>query len=154
MIWLVFSFQWHINFRGLFDAKIILAERQHEYYLIHRLEIGRLIPFSRGISPKVNAKMWLQFELASSDVAVQYFSHYKTRHSLRIQVSWEELLSLKILWLPPVSIFFLIFFLSFTDVKLLWAYDDLVFCICKHDWYYFAPFSILIITLKFLSMHK
>ena len=41
-------------------------------------EIKEIIFFSKGISPKVNLILRLEFELAFSDVTVQRIHHYST----------------------------------------------------------------------------
>ena len=61
---------------GFFNAKTILVEKQWLYYLAHIWEDGGVHTFPKGISPKVNVIVQLEFELAYYDVAVQHVSHY------------------------------------------------------------------------------
>ena len=66
----------HINLYGLFNAKAILAEEHYWYYLIHSLEEKRVHTFPKNISPKVNARVWLEFKCANYDITVLHNSHY------------------------------------------------------------------------------
>ena len=63
MVLLGFFAQWHINLRGLFNAKANLVE-QWKYYLTHSYRDKGINSFHKGITPKVNIIAWLEFELA------------------------------------------------------------------------------------------
>ena len=52
------------------------CRRQQWYYLTHNWGNRELNTFPKGISIKVNARVWQKFELTHYDVAVQYISHY------------------------------------------------------------------------------
>ena len=68
-----------MNFRGVFSAKSIPVEEQQMYYWPHNWRDKGIHNLSIGISPKVNARAQLEFELAYYDVAVQYVSHNARR---------------------------------------------------------------------------
>ena len=48
-------------------------------YLTHRWEDKGVHTFPKGICLKVNIIVWLEFELAYYDSAVQHFNHYTTK---------------------------------------------------------------------------
>ena len=64
--------------RGLFNAKAILIEEQW-YYLTQSLKDKGVHTFPKGICPKVNVIVRLEFELAYYNPAVHRFTHYTTR---------------------------------------------------------------------------
>ena len=74
--WLV---PWHITLSRLFNAKVILLEEQSWYYLTHSWEDTGVHTFHKGISPKVNVIVRLEYELAYQDSAVHRFNHYTMR---------------------------------------------------------------------------
>ena len=61
----------------LFNA--ILLEEQSWYYLTHSWEDKGVHTFPKGICPKVNVIVRLEYELAYYDSTVQRFTHYTTR---------------------------------------------------------------------------
>ena len=67
-----FLFLWQINRRGLFNAKAILVEHQHWYYLTLIWEVHA---FPQCINTKMNVIARLGFELAYFEAPVQYISH-------------------------------------------------------------------------------
>ena len=69
-------FLWHINIRGLFNAKAILREVQQWCYLTHSWEDKVVHTFPTVIFLKVNVIAQLEIELAYYDSAVQRFNHY------------------------------------------------------------------------------
>ena len=69
----------HINLCRLFNAKAILLEEQLWHYLTHRWEDKGVHTFPKGIFPKVNIIVRLEYELAYYDSAVHRFNHYTTR---------------------------------------------------------------------------
>ena len=56
-----------MNLRGLFDAKLIFVKEQQWYYLINSWEDKGTSTIPLGISPKVNMKEWLEFEITDQD---------------------------------------------------------------------------------------
>ena len=82
-----FFIQWHINLRGLFNAKAILLEEQRWCYLTHSREDKGVYIFSKGIGPKVNVIAQLEFELACYDFADHRFNHYTTGTTVKFQNS-------------------------------------------------------------------
>ena len=76
----VFSFiLWHINLRGVFNAKAILLEEQQWSYLTHCWEDKGVRTFPNGICPKAIVITRVEFELAYYDSAVQCFNRCTTR---------------------------------------------------------------------------
>ena len=61
------------------NAKAILLEEQLWFYLTHSWEDKRVHTFPKGICPKMNVMVQLEFELAYYDPAVYRFNHYTTR---------------------------------------------------------------------------
>ena len=57
----------------LFNAKAILREEQWWYYLTHSWEDKGVHTFPKGICPKVNVIVRLEYELAYYDSAVHRF---------------------------------------------------------------------------------
>ena len=47
-----------------------LAEKRQQYYLTRSLVISGLIPFSKGINPKLNLTARREFELAYLEAAI------------------------------------------------------------------------------------
>ena len=86
---LVSLFLWHINLRGLFNAKAILLEEQWWYYLTHSWEDKGVHTFPKGICPKVNVIARPDFEFACYDFADHRFNHYTTGTS---PLFWELLI--------------------------------------------------------------
>ena len=78
-IGLVSFVYWHINLCRLFNAKAILLEEQQSYYLTHSWEDKGVHTFPKGICPKVNVIVRLEYELAYYGSAVHRFNHYTTR---------------------------------------------------------------------------
>ena len=72
-------FKWHINLCWLFNAKAILLEEQLWYDLTHSWEDKGVHTFPKGICPKVNLLVRLEYELAYYDSEVHRFNHYTTR---------------------------------------------------------------------------
>ena len=69
--------KWHINLRGLFNAKAILVEEQGFYLTESWVEGDKgVLNFPKDIYPKVNVIARLGFEHTYYDVAVQHVSHY------------------------------------------------------------------------------
>ena len=68
--------------RELFNTKVILPEEQQYYYLIYSWENNEVHRFPKGISPKENVIVLLEFYFAYNDVAVQHVTHFTTRTSL------------------------------------------------------------------------
>ena len=66
----------------LFNAKAIRLEEQYWYYLTHSWEDKGVHTFPKGICPKVNVIVRLEYKLAYYDSAVQRFNHYTTRTPL------------------------------------------------------------------------
>ena len=67
-----FFVQWHINHRGLLNAKAIILEEQQWYYLTNNQGDKGVHTFPKGISSKVNVIARLVFELGYFEVAVQH----------------------------------------------------------------------------------
>ena len=63
----------------LFNVKAILLEEQLWYYLTHSWEDEGVHTFPKGICPKVNVIVRLEYELAYYDSAVHRFNHYTPR---------------------------------------------------------------------------
>ena len=61
---------WHINLCRLFNAKAILLEEQYCYYLTRNWEDKGVHTVPKGICPKVNVIVWLEYELAYYDFAL------------------------------------------------------------------------------------
>ena len=60
---------------GLFSVKVILVEEQQYYYLTHSWwRYKGVHTFLKSISPKVNLRVRLEFELTSHDVVLQDIS--------------------------------------------------------------------------------
>ena len=60
------------TFRGLFNTKAILVEESSSGTIAREIRI-HTVP--KGISPKVNLIVWVEFELTYYDVVVQYVNH-------------------------------------------------------------------------------
>ena len=75
-VWLVFIFNGISTFCRLFNAKAILREEQQWYYLTHSWEDKGVHTFPKGICPKVNVIVRLEYELAYYHSAVHRFNHY------------------------------------------------------------------------------
>ena len=71
----LFSVLWHVNLRGLFNAKDILLQERQGYYSTHSWEDEGVYAFPKVINPKVNVIAWLEFELAYYYIVVQHFSN-------------------------------------------------------------------------------
>ena len=69
-----------MNLCRLFNAKAILLEEQSWYYLSHSWEDKGVHTFLKGIFPKVNVIVWLEYELTYYDSTVHRFNHYTTRN--------------------------------------------------------------------------
>ena len=78
MVWFGFFVEWHINLCRSFNAKAILQE-QYWYYLTHGWEDKGVHTFPKGICPKVNIIVQLEYKLAFDDSAVQCFNDYAMR---------------------------------------------------------------------------
>ena len=77
--WFSFFIHLHINARGLFNAKAIFSEKKSCGIICSMArEIKMFILFPKGMSPKMNALAWPEFELAYYDVAIQLADHYVT----------------------------------------------------------------------------
>ena len=64
---------------GFFNAKAILVEEQHWYYLTQNWGRDKGVhAFLMGITQKMNITVWLKFEHTYYDAAVQHVSHYTT----------------------------------------------------------------------------
>ena len=76
---------WFLLFNGistlfrLFNAKAILLEEQSWCNLTHSWEDKGVHTFPKGICPKVNIIVRLEYELAYYDSAVNRFNHYTMR---------------------------------------------------------------------------
>ena len=68
-VWFGFFVLWHVNLRGLFNAKSILVEEQYSYHLTHRWSDEEINAFPMSISLKVNVIAWLEFEFVYTNVA-------------------------------------------------------------------------------------
>ena len=79
MFGLVSLFNGISTFVRLFNAKVILPEKQQYHYLTHSWEDKGVHTFPKGLCPKVNVKAQLEFELAYYDSAVHRFNHCTTR---------------------------------------------------------------------------
>ena len=66
-------------FVSYFNAKAILQEERLWYYLTHSCEDKGVHTFSKGICPKMNVMVQLEFELAYNDSAVHRSNHYISR---------------------------------------------------------------------------
>ena len=66
----------HINLCRSFNAKAILPEEQQWYYLTHSWEDKGVHTFPRGICPKVNLIVLMEFELAYYNSTVHRFKYY------------------------------------------------------------------------------
>ena len=82
--WFGLFFLWHVNFPGLFNAKAVFSEEHWAYYLIHSWGDKGIHTFSKGISPKLNVIVWLDFEHARYDIIVLNVSHYTTSNPPRM----------------------------------------------------------------------
>ena len=71
-LWIRFSFfaLWHINLRGLSNAKAILEEEQSRFYLIRSRKDKGVYTFPKDIGPKLNGIARLSFELANNYIAL------------------------------------------------------------------------------------
>ena len=67
-----------LNLCRLFSAKGILVEEQEMNDLTHGWEDKEVHTFLKGISLKENAIVWVEFELAYYDIAIQHVNHYTT----------------------------------------------------------------------------
>ena len=67
-----------MNLYWLSDAKAILVEEHHGYYLTHILRNKKVHIIPKGISPKVNVRARLSFERAYFEAAIQHFCYYTT----------------------------------------------------------------------------
>ena len=66
----------------LFNTEGIIVEEQQWYNLIDSCGDKRVHTIPKGISPKVNALAWLEFELAYLTAIIWHFNHYATGHRL------------------------------------------------------------------------
>ena len=82
LFYLVILFCGHINFRGLFIAKVILADEEHWYDLTHCWGDKGVHTFSKGISPKVTVKERMEFEPIYFVDNHQHVNHYATGSSI------------------------------------------------------------------------
>ena len=64
-----FFLEWHINLRGLFNAKSILVIEEQWYYLTYCLRDKEVHTFPKGISTIV-------FELVYFEATFKHFTHY------------------------------------------------------------------------------
>ena len=62
-----------------FNAKAILLQEQQWCYLTYSWKNKGVHSFTKGICPKVNVIVRLEFELAYYDSVVLHFNHYTTR---------------------------------------------------------------------------
>ena len=82
-IWLLSTATFtHINFRRLFNAKTILVEEYHWYYLTHSRRDNGVHTFPNCISPNVSVIARLEFKFAYFDAALRQFSYYAKESSL------------------------------------------------------------------------
>ena len=66
------------NFRGLFNVKVILIEKQEWYYLTHTCRNKGVHAFLKCFSLKMNVIAQLEFQYVYHDVTVQHVSHCAT----------------------------------------------------------------------------
>ena len=77
---------WHINPRGLFNARALLAEVQLRYYLNYSLWDKSVQTFPRGIRPKTKVVPRLE-----SEVTARFFSHFTMQTPTWLYRSFQEL---------------------------------------------------------------
>ena len=87
----------------LFNAKAIPLEEQEWYSLTHSWEDKGVHTFPRGICPKVNVIVRLEYELAYYHSAVHRFNHYTTRTPPRTLFSILTYLNKGLLWMVSTS---------------------------------------------------
>ena len=78
-ILLIYLFLWYINLRGLFNAKATFVEEEQWYYLSYCWVNKGVYTFPKGISPKVNTMVRLEFELAYYEAVAQHFRYYASK---------------------------------------------------------------------------
>ena len=131
----------------VFNAKVILGEKQQGYYLSHLWGIKGIHTFTKGISLKVSIIAWLEFKLAY--FIIQHLSHYAKgtpSHLLIVSINSDDIMLYQLKWyyvcinsydIKFVSIYILCLY------QLIWYYV----CVNSYDIMFVSTYMILCLYL-------